>query len=189
MTLPADVDRSPASQDSLIPRGWKPTPKEPIPVMRCSHIYKDGDKHGRDGERCNRWSLRGYYKCWTHSGKGGLENVNTFKQNVIEANYLRLYGSLEQATDWLLDIAENANSEAVRLKAIEDIHAMCGMRAGADLNVTITTTDNPADLLQDRLRALRERVSHPVIEAEPQESVTVSASADTDQPEEPLDGD
>jgi hypothetical protein len=140
---------SPADQGSPIPLGWKPTPAEPVPVVRCTQIKADGD-------RCNNWSLRGYHKCFVHSGRGGLKNVTKYAEAVVESARLRLIDESDGAVTQLVTLMQPGTAEQIRLKAATEILDRAGIRGGFEIDTTIEVTDNPADLIRKRLHELKE---------------------------------
>lgn len=175
----------PEQQGSTIPLGWKPTYEKPIPVVQCTKIKKD-DK------RCGRWSVRGLDRCIKHAG-WNLPVVKQKAQANVESARLKLVAAVPEAADWLIDLAEGASSEAVRLKAIESVMDRSGLRAGTDVNVNVTDGRvNPADILADRLEQLRKR-NLEAAEAEKRivEGVIVEAPVqeDTDDPSESSNSD
>ena len=147
---------SSAEQNSITPLGWKPTPAHPVPVVRCVQIKKDG-------ERCKRWSIRGYVKCIKHSGPGALMkdgNVNKYAEAVIEAARLRLVDSSELALDVLEELTRPGTSEGIRLKAATEVLDRAGVRGGFDLKVDVEVTQNPAEEISKRLEKLAAGARH-----------------------------
>lgn len=138
-------------QGSNIPLGWKPTEAHPVPVVRCVQIKKDG-------ERCKRWSIRGYTKCLRHAGPGARMkdgNVSQYAAAVIEAGRLRLIDEVDPAIDNLLALMEPGTGEAIRLKATTEVLDRAGIRGGIEIEVTGDVMDSPADELAKRLLKLR----------------------------------
>lgn len=144
---------SAADQNSVVPLAWKPTPREPVPVVRCTQIKKDG-------VRCGRWSIRGYHKCIKHAGPGALMpdgNVNVYAEKIIEAARLRLIDS----TDMALDVLENlwsspGTADAIKMKAATEVLDRAGIRGGFDIKVEGEITASPSDELAKRLKKLRD---------------------------------
>ena len=138
-----------------VPEGWKrATLGAPVPVIRCTYIFPDS--HARPGEQCKRWSLRGTTICVKHGAQ--LQSVEKHAAAVVESARLKLIGRADEAADWLIELAEGASSEAVRLKATESVLAIAGIRGGTDVNISIAESNiNPADVLKDRLKQLAER--------------------------------
>ena len=153
----APVEQNPraltaAEQGSEIPLGWKPTATEPVPVVRCVQIKKDG-------ERCKNWSLRGYTKCRKHAGPQALMkdgNVSKYAEAVIEAARLRLVDSSDLALDTLIELAQPGTSEGIRLKAATEVLDRSGIRGGFDIKVETEVTVNPGDEIAKRLAKLQE---------------------------------
>ena len=143
--------KSAAAQGSVIPLGWKPTPSKPVPVVRCIVIKKDGD-------RCNKWSLRGHSKCKSHLRGADLNfpNVREHIDAVIESARMRLVDDVDAAIDTLEFLAENG-SEQIRLKASSEILDRAGIRGGFEIDVEVQQTENPSEILAKRLETLRKR--------------------------------
>lgn len=138
-------------QGSEIPLGWKPTPREPMPVVRCVQQKKDGT-------RCKRWSIRGYHKCARHAGPGAMEggNVAKYAASVVEAARLRLVDNADFSIDVLESLMQPGSSEGIRLKAATEILDRAGIRGGFEVKVEAEVTVNPSDEINKRLAKLRE---------------------------------
>lgn len=148
------IKRMPSEQGSNIPLGWKPTPAKPIPVTRCVYVWPDG--HDRQGERCNRWSLRGTQRCYIHGGRGNLKNIETYRQAIIEAARLEMTEYAPAAVTGLWALAENASAENVRLKAYTEVLDRIGLKAAEQFQVDVTHHDaDPAVALAQRLAKLK----------------------------------
>lgn len=142
---------SAAQQGSEIPVAWKPTPREPVPVSRCSQIKKDGT-------RCKRWSLRGYHKCKSHAGPGALMpdgNVNKYREAVIESARLRLLDMADEALDTIWQLAQPGTAEAIRLKAATEVLDRAGVRGGFEVSVEGEITVSATDEIRKRLTELK----------------------------------
>lgn len=150
---PEDVKRqlplSPRDQDSVIPKGWKPTVAEPVPVVRCVVIKKDG-------ERCGQWSMRGMTKCYAH-GKRELNfpSVVAHRDAVIEAARLKLLDATDDAADTLKELLQPGTAEGIRLKAATEILDRSGLRGGIEIDVEVTEKADPAKVIAERLERLR----------------------------------
>ena len=143
--------RGALSQNSNIPLGWKPTDAKPVPVVRCTQIKKDGN-------RCGRWSIRGYTKCIVHAGPGALMkdgNVRVYSDAVIEAARIRLIDEVDPAIDGLVSLTQPGTSEQIRLKAYTEILDRAGIRGGFEVQVEADITANPSDELRKRLSELQ----------------------------------
>lgn len=169
---------TPAEQGSDVPLSWKPTLREPIPVVRCTATSNG------TGERCNRWSLRGTTVCWRHGGH--LPGVQEHAAAVVEAARLELFGNSARAVEVLLELMNGAQAEGVRLKAATEVLDRSGVRGGTELDVQVTDGRvDAAALLRDKVEQMRARV----IEGEvvpPDACVTVTPSTETS--EETSDG-
>lgn len=141
----------PDRQGSITPLGWKPTATKPVPVVRCVQIKKDG-------ERCKRWSLRGYTKCHRHAGPGAMEggNVAKYAEAVVEAARLRLVDDSDKALDVLNELLQPGSSEGIRLKAATEVLDRAGIRGGFDVKVDVEVNENPAEEISRRLAKLAE---------------------------------
>ncbi len=147
------VPRSPESQGSTIPVGWTPTFDEPIPPQRCNHIFKA--THERAGQQCNRWSLRGAKVCPVHGAQ--LPNVQKNAEAMVEYGRNQLLDFVPKFIDILIDIAENSESDAVRLGAVKDGLDRVGLKAGLDLNITVEHKEDPTQGLLTRLQSIQTR--------------------------------
>lgn len=143
--------KSSAAQGSIVPLGWKPTMQKPVPVTRCIVIKKNGD-------RCNRWSMRGMTKCYSH-GKRELNfpHVKAHKEAVVEAARMRLLDASDHAVDTLEQLLQPGTAEGIRLKAATEILDRNGIRGGFEVDVQVEEKEDPATLLAKRLLQLRER--------------------------------
>lgn len=145
---------TPARQGGTIPAGWKPSSRKPIPVVRCHYVWPDSAPRG--GDRCNRWSLRGSQLCYIHSGRGNLRNVEEYRKSIIEAARLQLTEFVPDALSGLIDLAENATGENVRLKAYTEVLDRAGLKTAEELNVNLeVTAADPATTLAQRIDGLR----------------------------------
>jgi hypothetical protein len=141
----------PIGQGTVIPLGWKPTVQQPVPVVRCVIIKKDGN-------RCGRWSMRGMTKCYAHGRRElAFPNVQKHKEAVIEAARMRLLDASDEAVDTLEQLLQPGTSEGIRLKAATEILDRNGIRGGFEVDVQVETKEDPAELLTKRLNQLRER--------------------------------
>ena len=166
------VGRSAAQQGSNIPAKWRPTVAEPVPVVRCTAIKKDGN-------RCKNWSLRGAHVCLKHGGR--LPNIKDHAEAVVEAARMRLIGLSDLAIDQLEDLVQNASAEKIRLDAAKDILDRNGVKGAMEINVEVQHTESAADRLASRLAEAAERLTSKKIEP------VVTADPDTDTDEDIVD--
>lgn len=138
----ADADRP------EVPIGWKPSRSEPLSVVRCTVIKKDG-------ERCKRWSIRGLTVCLTHGGRLPLPREHAAA--VIHAARMRLIDDTDMAVDTLEALMEPGTAEGIRLKASTEVLDRAGIRGGFEVDVAVEAVENPAQRLAERLLLLRER--------------------------------
>lgn len=162
---------------------FKPTYRRPIPGSQCIATVKNGE---HAGERCRRRSIYGHRVCLMHGG--GAPAVRKKAEAIIQAARMRLIDDTQEAVTVLEDLLQNAASEAVRLKAATEVLDRSGVRGGVDVDVTVTNSQDPAAVLRERLSTLKARTDAIVIEGEvldpAEDGVTLTPSADTEQPEE-----
>lgn len=145
------VNRSAAQQGSNVPVSWRPTPREPVPVVRCTTIKSNG-------ERCKRWSLRGATVCYRHGGS--LPNVQEHAAAVVEGARLRLIGLTDLAIDQIEDLMENATQDAIRLKAAQDVLDRAGVKGAIEIDITTRQEESAVDRVRARLAEISDRM-HP----------------------------
>jgi len=141
----------------LIPVTWKPRNGAPVPVMRCTATT-------RAGTRCKRYSLRGATVCLVHGGR--LPNVRAHAEAVVEAGRLRLIGMTDEAIDVLGDIMTSGSSDAVRLKAAQDVLDRSGLRGATEIAVEVTHTESAAQRVQARLAEIADRAQREVAKSQ-----------------------
>lgn len=144
---PRVVARTAEEQGSDIPVGWKPTVAEPLPVVRCTTIKKDGT-------RCKAWSLRGATVCIAHGAR--LPNVHKNAEARIEAARLRIIENADMAVNVLEELMQPGTAESIRLKASTEILDRAGVRGGYEIQVDGEVTVSPADEIAKRLSKLSE---------------------------------
>lgn len=141
----------PVAQGSVIPLGWKPTLRKPIPVTRCVVIKKSGD-------RCGRWSMRGMTKCYSHGKKElNFPNVKAHKEAVLEAARMRMLDASDDAVDTLEQLLQPGTAEGIRLKAATEILDRNGVRGGFEIDLEVGTKEDAASMLTRRLKTLQDR--------------------------------
>lgn len=139
------VLRSAAEQNSNTPISYKPTYAEPIPVVRCSTIKKNG-------EQCGRWSVRGATVCYKHGAN--LPQVRKAAEARVAEARTRMMGVTPDMFEILLDLTKPGVSEGVRLKAATEIMDRAGLKPGMDVNVTVENVSSPLDDIQKQLTEL-----------------------------------
>lgn len=132
-----------------MPAGWKPTAKNPVPVVRCHGYTVTGD-------RCNRWSLRGTTVCRKHGAQ--LPSVAAHADAVVESARLQIFGMADDAAEYLGELMKPGVPDAIRLKAIENVLNRSGIRDGMDLNVTVQNNSTAAEDIQKKLAVMAERM-------------------------------
>lgn len=142
-------------QSLTIPSGWRPTAAEPLPVVRCTMIK-------RDGTRCKKWSLRGTTVCVKHGAS--LPDVREHAAALVEAARLRIIGNTDMAVDVLEDLMQPGTADAIRLKAADSILDRAGIRGGLQIDVEVTDNTSPAEALLSRLSKLN--ASADILDAE-----------------------
>jgi len=146
---------SAAQQGLNVPAGWKPTVAEPVPVVRCTGIIRNGD---RKGERCTKWSIRGATLCIGHGAQ--LPNVKEHAQAVVEAARMRMIGLADEAVDAIEDLVTNpGTSSQVRLKAATEILDRIGVKGAPDLAISVEHTISPSETIAKKLASIATRLS------------------------------
>jgi hypothetical protein len=140
------IKGSPEEQGSNIPVGWKRSITEPVPVVRCTHTK-------RDGNRCNRWSVRGITVCIVHGGKS--PTMQKQAATIVEAARLKILGLADEAVDVLDDLIKPGTNDAIRLKAAQDILDRAGIKGTIDVNVEVTDKTTARDTVLARLDKLK----------------------------------
>lgn len=171
-----------------VPDGWKKASLgAPVPVVRCVYIFPD--THDRPGEQCKKWSLRGTTVCIKHGGR--LDSVRQHAEAVVESARLRLIDRSDEAVDWLLDLGRNSTSDAVRLKAATEVLDRSGVKGGIEVDVNVTHTADPAELLRERLATLRKRTIEGEVAKRDAEQAALEAATDptSDEPGDTLNPD
>lgn len=146
---PSAGKQTPAEQGLEIPMGWKPTAKEPVPVVRCVGIAST------TGERCNRWSLRGTNICRKHGAQ--LPNVRDHAEAVVESARLQLMGMADDAVEVLQDLMKAGVADAVRLKAAETVLTRAGIKDAISLDIEVVHNVSMAEDVGKRLEIMRQR--------------------------------
>lgn len=146
MTDPAS---EPEDDRPIVPAGWRPTVAEPVPVVRCTVIKKDG-------KRCGRWSLRGATVCYAHGGR--LNNVKEHADAVVEGARMRIIGLADLAIDQLEDLVQNGTAEKIRLDAARDLLDRANVKGAIDINVEVQQTESAADRMKARLQEAAKRL-------------------------------
>lgn len=110
-----------------------------------------------DSTRCWGWadgSTESVGMCRVHARRVGKSNPLGMSATQIARN--RLISASVAATEYLEDLAANAESESVRLGAVNSILDRTGLRGAIEINekVEVTVNEN-AKVVQDRLEELR----------------------------------
>lgn len=106
-----------------------------------------------DGTRCWNWAPRPdqHLRCKQH-------RTWVMEQDADNATLarLRVMQAAPAAADNLIELAFNADSDAVRLKATTDVLAISGVRGGTELDVKVQdeSGEDPAKTIQDRIDRL-----------------------------------
>lgn len=152
---------------------WKPTVRNPIRAGRCTGVTRTGPRAGR---RCGRESTMGLSVCTVHGAQ--LPSVRAAARSRVEEARLRLIDKTPELADWLVDLAENSASDAVRVKAITEAMDRAGLKGGMEIDVKVETVQDPAEALRERLASLQRR-NPQIIDAE-----IVPDTVDEDEPEQ-----
>lgn len=132
--------------------GFHPTMARPFPSMQCTGVVKSGDKAG---QRCSKRALYGATVCLSHGAQ--LPVVRAKAEKLVESARLKLINAADEAAEWLLDLGANSTSDAVRLKAATEVLDRAGVKGGVEVDVNVTHSQDPGDLLRERLATLRKR--------------------------------
>jgi hypothetical protein len=93
-------------------REFKPSLTRPLRAVQCRAPVKNGDEVGR---RCKKKALLGGLVCRSHGGQ--LPSVQAAAAHAVEEASLRLLQATEDALAVLELLMDQAQSEAVRLRA------------------------------------------------------------------------
>lgn len=111
-----------------------------------------------DGTRCWGWSngtTESLGMCTTHAKRVNRKNASGM--SMIQAARNRLISAMPGIVDGLEDLAFNAESESVRLGAMNSMADRAGLRGGFELEEKVEVTVNEsAQIVLDRLKKLRE---------------------------------
>lgn len=156
--------------------GFHPTMYRPFPSMQCTGVVKSGP---RAGLRCDKRAVYGASVCLAHGAH--LPSVRNKAEKIVEAARLKLIGHSDEAVEWILDLGANSTSDAVRLKAATEVLDRAGVRGGTEVDVSITASQDPGQLLRDRLAQLRRRTEETIIDGElaGDEEATAAPADDT----------
>lgn len=146
---PSAGKNSAAEQGLEVPMGWKPTAKEPVPVVRCTA------NASTTGERCKRWSIRGTTVCAKHGGQ--LPSVIEHSNAVVESARMNLMGMAEEAVDVIRELMQAGTAEAVRLKAAENVLNRSGIKEALEIKVEVDQKASPSESILQSLQTMRER--------------------------------
>jgi hypothetical protein len=78
---------------------------------------------------------------------------------VVEAARMNLMGMAEEAVDVLHELLQPGTSEAIRLKAAENILNRSGVKEALEMKVEVTNGANPSDDIFKKLQIMRERTT------------------------------
>lgn len=136
------VKRSPEAMGSTISTRWKPSVDKPLPCVRCVKIKKDG-------QRCNRWSIRGATVCLVHGGS--LPNVKQHAAAAVETARMRLIDLTDDAVTVLESLTAEGTAPAIRLKAATEILDRAGIKGGMDIDVVVEHKIDASKSIADKL--------------------------------------
>jgi hypothetical protein len=142
-----------------VPEDFKPTPARPVPALRCSHVRDDGT-------RCKKFGVKGTgfdmpAMCLRHGGS--LPPVKAKAEAIVLSARMRLIEALPTALDTLIDLAENASAEAIKLKASTEILDRANVKGGYEITVEVNNGADPSLDILKKLQIMRER-AQPQIE-------------------------
>ncbi len=165
-------------QGVTVPSGWKPTLKQPLPVVRCTGINRNGD---RKGERCGRWSIAGATVCMVHGGR--LPPVKLAAERKVEAAKLRILEDSHLAVDTLFELLAKGTADNIRLGAARDILDRANIKTGFEVEVTVNGGELPSDKIMKKLASMRKAEEEPeTVEEPPLEDL--GESSDKEEPEQ-----
>lgn len=144
--------------------GFHPTDHRPFPSMRCTGVVRNGV---RTGEQCRQPAYYGASVCLQHGAN--LPSVRGKADELVLQARLGLVDGALVAVETITDLMQNAQSEAVRLKAATEVLDRAGVRGGTEITVTDGPTSDPATLLSERLQNLRDKSAATVIEHDTEE--------------------
>lgn len=111
-----------------------------------------------DGTRCWGWAngaAENLGMCTTHAKRVTRKNMSGM--SMIQAARNRLISAMPGIVDGLEDLAFNAESETVRLGAMNSMADRAGLRGGFEIEEKVEVTVNEsAQIVMDRLQKLRE---------------------------------
>lgn len=111
-----------------------------------------------DGTRCWGWSSgasESLGMCKVHSNRVNRKNANN--TSIMQAARNRLMSATAGVVDGLEDLAFNAESETVRLGAMNSLLDRAGIRGGIEIEQKVDVTVNEsADIVKNRLAKLRQ---------------------------------
>lgn len=125
---------------------WNQSLEKPLPPSRCT------SKNERGGQ-CQNTAMQGAVHCGAHSTPVDFKAA----QSRVEAAKLRMIGLVEPAVDVLEELMKPGVADAVRLKAVENVLDRSGLTKGQDINIQVEQTNRGAELVAERLAAIRER--------------------------------
>lgn len=145
--------------------------KKTAPPTRCAYIKADG-------VRCLQWcngDSDNHGMCRTHMGY-----TSRSTQAILAIARERLKQGAAGAVENLFDLADNAASETVRLKANTELLDRVNIRGGTDVNVEVTIdTRQPVEILAERLDRLK-KDRQKIGEIEAKRAAEDAAAADAD---------
>jgi hypothetical protein len=119
----------------------------------------------RDGQPCGRLALRGTHVCGVHGGQ--LPNVKEAAARTVEEARQRLKLLHDPAVDTLADLLEDRDPR-VRLGAVGLLHKVSPVETPQRGGVDVTVVVSPAEVIRQRLNALRAAQQRPAPRAEPE---------------------
>jgi hypothetical protein len=112
----------------------------------------------RDGQPCGRLALRGAHVCGVHGGQ--LPNVRKAAARTVDDARQRLKLLHDPAVDTLGQLMEDRDPR-VRLGAVSLLHKVSPVEAPQRGGVDVTVVVSPAEVIRQRLNALREAQQRP----------------------------
>jgi hypothetical protein len=132
---------------------FKPSVAHPLQALRCRAPVKNGD---HAGERCKKLAILGGLVCRSHGAQ--LPSVQEAAARAVEDARMRLLLGVDDAVSVLELLMNEAQSEAVRLRASIEILDRAGIRGGIEIR-PLPPAESPTAMLEERLSVLTRRLA------------------------------
>lgn len=130
-------------------KAWKPTLSKPLPPLQCSGTAKNG-------ERCKAFAVAGIEVCMNHGGS--TPRMQARAQEMVTKARMSLFNLSEDAVDVIQELMLPGVSDAIRLKAAQDVLDRTGLKTAIDINVEVEhKSETPAEAIARKLEKLSSR--------------------------------